>query len=113
MFHLNDGLFFERLPEGKVRIVQKEGGPEGGTVFFDLTVDANAWASVIASMSYYGEEHFGFYRALEFHTGEALSVEMAAIVEQREARLRDEPHRAYSKQDMSGFLGDCNAEEHR
>lgn len=72
MFHLTDGLYFERLPAGSVRILKTKGGREGDPVIFDMTVDASQWVSVIASMSHYGEENFGFYRALQFHRGDPL-----------------------------------------
>jgi len=72
MFHLTDGLFFERLLEGKVRILKRASGSADAPVVFDLTVDSNSWASIIASMSYYGEEDNGFYRAMNFHTGKPL-----------------------------------------
>jgi hypothetical protein len=67
MFHLTDNLYFEKLPDGAVRILKKS--DDAGTVF-DITVDASSWASVIASMSNYGEEDYGFYRALSFHRGD-------------------------------------------
>lgn len=70
MFHLRDGLYFEQLPEGAVRIIKKENGQEGAPVIFDQTVDASQWSSVIASMSHYGEEYYGFYPALSFHRGD-------------------------------------------
>lgn len=72
MFHLTDGLYFERLPHGQVRILKRDGAADDAPVLLNLIVDANAWASVIASMSYYGEEDYGFYRALNFHTGAPL-----------------------------------------
>ncbi len=78
MFHVTDGLFFERLPDGQVRImktIEKEvGSAKGGSpvVTLDMTLDANTWASVIASMSYYGEEDYGFYRAMNFHRGDEI-----------------------------------------
>lgn len=37
--------------------------------FFEdgIVVSAHIWASIIANMSYYGEEDYGYYRALDFH----------------------------------------------
>ena len=70
MLYLNEGLYFERLPDGSVRILKKSGNDAESPVIFDHVVDVNGWASVIASMSHYGEERNGFYRALNFHTGE-------------------------------------------
>lgn len=71
MFHVKDGLYFSQLPDGAVRIIKKENGEEDATeTLLDVTLDASQWASVIASMSYYGEENSGFYRALNFHRGD-------------------------------------------
>jgi hypothetical protein len=78
MFHAREGLNFERLPDGSVRVfcvIEKEvGNAKGGSpiILYDITLDANVWASVIASMSYYGEEDYGFYRAMNFHRGDEV-----------------------------------------
>lgn len=72
MLHVKDGLYFERLPDNQVRILKKEKGTDDAPISFDMTLDANLWASVIASMSYYGEEDNGFYRALNFHRGDPI-----------------------------------------
>lgn len=72
MFHVSDGLFFERLSTGSVRIVKRETGNPDSAVVFEQIVDESAWCSVIASMSYYGEENYGYYRALNFHSGRKL-----------------------------------------
>ncbi len=71
-FHLTDGLFFQRCVGGSVRMVKRENGRDGAPVLFEITVDASAWASIIASMSFYGEENGGFYRAMKFHANEPL-----------------------------------------
>jgi hypothetical protein len=72
MFHLTDGLFFERLPDNQVRILKCESGRDDAPIVFDITLDAHSWASVIASMSYYEEEDNGFNRALNFHRGDPI-----------------------------------------
>ena len=82
MFHLTDNLYFERLPAGGVRIFMKEDSREDADLVFDITVDASQWSSVIASMSFYGEENYGFYRALQFHRGDPLP-ESVRLVEQQ------------------------------
>jgi hypothetical protein len=71
--HLADGLYFEQLHNGGVRITKYESGHEGSTVLFQQDIDSDGWASVIATMSYYGEIDSGFYRALNFHTGAPLN----------------------------------------
>jgi hypothetical protein len=72
MFHLTDGLYFQQLPNGTVSIVKKENAREGAATDWTITIDAEQWASVIASMSHYGEENYGFYRALSFHRGDSV-----------------------------------------
>lgn len=72
MFHVSGGLFFERLPDNKVRIIKRESGRDDARLIFEQIMDADSWASVIASMSYYGEEDYGFYRALNFHRGDTI-----------------------------------------
>jgi hypothetical protein len=57
-----------------VRLLKRANGRDDAPVIFDLTIDASQWASVIASMSYYGEEDYGYYRALHFHAGVALDA---------------------------------------
>lgn len=72
MLYLNEGLYFENLPDGKVRILKRSGSQDDSPVIFDHVLDANQWASVIATMSNYGEENGGFYRALNFHRGDPI-----------------------------------------
>ena len=69
MFHAHDGLFFEQQPDGAVRILIRESGQVGAPVLREYQLDCDSWASVIATMSYYGEEDNGFYRAGRFHNG--------------------------------------------
>jgi hypothetical protein len=72
-FHVKDGLFFEALPDGSVCIRKHQSpGREIDPVVFEQTLDAAAWASVIATMSYYDETDNGFYRAMNFHAGEPI-----------------------------------------
>jgi hypothetical protein len=72
MFHVKDGLYFEQLPDNQVRIIKRDDGKDDSPIVFEQTLDANHWASVIASMSYYGEEDYGWYRALNFHRGDPI-----------------------------------------
>lgn len=51
MFHSNSGLYFERLPDGGVRILKKADSNESSPVIFDHVLDAGQWASVVAAMS--------------------------------------------------------------
>lgn len=91
MFHLRDGLYFERLPDHQVRILKRESGHDDAPAVFDITVDKDSWCSVIATMSYYGEEDSGFYRAGKFHYGapyhDNKSWSMTQHIADREAAL--------------------------
>lgn len=51
MFHINQGLYFEKLPEGAVRILKRSGNSDDSPVIFDHVLDAGQWASVVAAMS--------------------------------------------------------------
>lgn len=83
MFHVADNLYFQRLEDGSVRVVQyppdaravgidKTGAvafPDGVTPIFEATIAPAAWASVVASVSKGGEEAGRFYVAQAFHEG--------------------------------------------
>lgn len=69
--HVHSGLYFERLSDGSVRIMKTK----NSEVIMDLAIDADMWCSIIACMSYYGEEDYGWYRAKNFHQGIALTDE--------------------------------------
>jgi hypothetical protein len=72
MFHVKDGLYFERLSDGNVRVLKRRDGKPDSAVVFDMIIDRDSWCSIIASMSYYGEEDYGWYRACNFHNGTHL-----------------------------------------
>ena len=56
MFNSGEGLYFERQPDGGVRIVKKSGNTEESPVIFDHVLDPIQWASVIAAMGSDGED---------------------------------------------------------
>ena len=83
MFHVKDGLFFEKILEG-VRLTKTPGlEPDKYINMHGTWHDKNAakvemfvsemsdceWASVIASMSSKGETSENYVKALEFHKG--------------------------------------------
>lgn len=98
-FHLENGLYFERLSDGDVRItkvdfskkvtVRPEFGDDvfGHPVIFQITTAADSWASVIATMSYYGENDYGWYRARNFHEGEPIGETTPLNQEKIDKRL--------------------------
>ena len=79
MFHQQNNLFFGRTKDGSVRILKlKEPPPEWPKIHFkypettilDVTIPAEHWASIVASVSSGGEENGRWYNALDFHKGE-------------------------------------------
>lgn len=74
MFHAKDGVYFEQQPDGSVRVLVKADGRDDAELLKDIALDADSWASIIATMSYYGEEDYGFYRACQFHSGRPIDA---------------------------------------
>jgi len=68
-FHAKDGLCFERQDDGYVRVRKfAHRGDLAGVAEFDVTLEPNTWASLIAEMSARGEHTSeDFQRALAFH----------------------------------------------
>jgi hypothetical protein len=52
MIPLIEGLFFERLPDGSVRILKTNGVLETDPVTFDMIVDAQQWDGVVAALQH-------------------------------------------------------------
>ncbi len=50
MFHLIEGLFFERLTDGSIRILKTNGILETDPVTFDMIIDERQWDGVVAAM---------------------------------------------------------------
>lgn len=51
MFNSSNGLYFEKLADGSVRILKKADDNESSRVIFDHVLDAGQWGSVVAAMS--------------------------------------------------------------
>lgn len=66
-FHARDGWYFRREPDGTVRILAPDSLGPGANQRIDL--DANTWASVVASVSAAGETSETWRAALAFHGG--------------------------------------------
>lgn len=67
-FHARDNWFFRREDDGSVHILAPDSmGPGAHQV---VTLDANTWASVVASVSARGETSESFQTARSFHDGE-------------------------------------------
>lgn len=68
-FHAREGWYFRREEDGSVRIMAPDSlGPGARQV---VTLDANTWASAVASVSAEGETADTFGRARDFHQGGA------------------------------------------
>jgi len=52
MFHLLEGLFFERLEDGSVRILKTNGVLETDPVIFDMVIDERQWDGVLAALQH-------------------------------------------------------------
>lgn len=61
------GLYFERTADGAVKIVQQERSGDVALPLFEVVVDADSWASIVASVSLGGEMDGRFYEAQRFH----------------------------------------------
>jgi hypothetical protein len=51
MFHLTHGLFFEKLDGGWVRLTKRETPDPKSPMQFQVTMDKNAWASIVKAMA--------------------------------------------------------------
>lgn len=83
-FHLKDGWYFQRLePEGKVRIYHEEGVKQAESKFsaYDvcLEIDADSWASIIASVSARGDTAEAFQEAKRLHSLEKQEIKPSDV----------------------------------
>ncbi len=69
MFHAKDGLFFARQSNGEVQVISTSDArpPNGANVKSHISLKENEWASVVASVSLYGETSERWMRARLFH----------------------------------------------
>lgn len=74
MYHAKDGLYFQRLEGGSVLIRKLEStrtaeDPKPSVpIVMDVVLDADTWASAIASVCGAGENGDSFRRAENFHS---------------------------------------------
>ena len=81
-FHLKDGLFFERLPFGDLRIVKTTDGntPTLVNIAFETTVCYSQTASIMAfacARGYTTGTFFEAYEYLKTHPAEPMTTEEA------------------------------------
>ena len=69
--HVSDGLFFDREENGNVTLTKTDGKSpkDGGRVIFTQTFDAGHWASIILSMSSFGERPGDWHAWIAHHNG--------------------------------------------
>jgi len=65
-FHWKDNWYFERRDDGTVRIYHLD---DHGIADEDIEIDADSWASIIASVSAGGDAADNFQIAQSFHMG--------------------------------------------
>ena len=74
MFHVTDGLYFERLENGDVLMTVKESGHKDARILKTVRIGASGsdygWCSVVASMSKGDETGERFAAAQKFHESE-------------------------------------------
>lgn len=90
-FHSRDGVHFERRSDGSVAITVEVSGTDANGRAFSwprefVLLDANTWASAVASVSAYGENGESFQAASLFHEGRSSA--MSTVV----ARDRGDTH---------------------
>lgn len=68
MFHTQNGLFFERLADGEVRVIKTWDGrePRADNIACDEVLTPGSFASVTSSMSARGETSETHREALDF-----------------------------------------------
>ncbi len=73
MFHAKEGLFFERLEDGEVR-VRVDLGSHSPIPDVIIDLDSDTWCSVIASVSFRGDVAEAFQEAKRFHSLEKQEI---------------------------------------
>jgi hypothetical protein len=57
-----------------------------------IRIPKHHWCSIIATMSYYGEEDYGWYRAAQFHYGAPIDPVTCPLIDKPAPVLwRDQP----------------------
>lgn len=63
MFHAKEGLYFERVGQDEVKVVVED----QYKVKREITLTADTWASVVATVSLRGEDYETWREALAMH----------------------------------------------
>ena len=67
-FHYKEGWFFKRREDGSVRIYQQQPVRENIVKELGIDIEADSWASIMASVSARGETGETFREAQQFHS---------------------------------------------
>lgn len=68
MYHFRDGWYFGREEDGTVLV--KHQAPSVDLPSFLLNIPVDAWASIVAAVSQYGDTKESWEKARDFHNGE-------------------------------------------
>jgi hypothetical protein len=74
-FHSQDGLFFRRLDDGRVRVSVVEFAPVRRAIF-STVLAPDVWASIAASVSHRDETFATWDEARRYHMGATASEEV-------------------------------------
>lgn len=102
-YYSGNGIFFVRIPDGRVRIVKTDGprpDQPGVRLILDITIDDGIWASAVLSMSVFGERSGDWHKFMDHHHGRkdmlaqpesprTMSIE-ETLAECRKWRMSDE-----------------------
>ncbi len=67
MFHWTDGWYFARTEDDSVQIEKRESAHEDAPVVVSAVIDADSWASIVASVAARGETGDTWRAARAFH----------------------------------------------
>jgi hypothetical protein len=67
MFHVKEGLYFERMAYGKVHIMKRSTVHPESPIEMDMILEDSDWASIVASVSARNETGETYREAMEFH----------------------------------------------
>ena len=51
MFHEDDGLYFDRLENGNIKIIKRENGISDAPIIFEQEITIDSWISIIGFMT--------------------------------------------------------------
>jgi hypothetical protein len=67
MFHLKEGWFFQRLPDGSVMVTKRKDAGLESPIITRMVIPPEEWASVVSAVSAGGDANGRYQQALDFH----------------------------------------------